>query len=94
MSTLAPEAPVAERTDPKISAALPFWRRSVAFGTGLGIAMGEHNLEAAIVRGRPSGATLIATAPGPLVVSSTKDLSHTLSQIARKKKSIVPGCIP
>ena len=62
MSTLAPEAPVAERTDPKVSEALPFWRRSLAFGTGLGIAMDERNLEAAIVRARPSRATLIATA--------------------------------
>ena len=34
----------------------------MAFGTGFGIAMGERNLEAAIVRARPSGATLIATA--------------------------------
>jgi len=62
MSTLAPEAPVVERTDPKISTALPFWRRALAFGTGLGIAIGERNLEATIVKARASGATLIATA--------------------------------
>ncbi len=32
------------------AAALPFWRRALAFGTGFGIAIGERNLEAAIVR--------------------------------------------
>jgi hypothetical protein len=40
--------------------ALPFWRRALIFGTGFGIAIGEHDLEAAIVRARPSGPTLIA----------------------------------
>lgn len=39
----------------------PFLHRALAFGTGLGIAVGERNLEAAIVRARPSGATLLAT---------------------------------
>jgi Tfp pilus assembly protein PilN len=61
MSTLAPEAPVAAATDPAISGTLPFWRRAMAFGTGFGIAIGERNLDAAIVKARPSGATPIAT---------------------------------
>jgi Tfp pilus assembly protein PilN len=58
MSTTETEIPVAAVTELR---ALPFWRRAMAFGTGLGIAIGERNLEAAIVRARPSGATLIAT---------------------------------
>jgi Tfp pilus assembly protein PilN len=57
MSTLTVEAPTARETP----SALPFWRRALAFGTGFGIAIGERNLEAAIVRARPSGATPIAT---------------------------------
>jgi Tfp pilus assembly protein PilN len=60
MSTLAPEAPVAEAATPEFGA-LPFWRRALAFGTGFGIAIGERNLEASIVRARPAGATLVAT---------------------------------
>ena len=40
--------------------AAPGWQRALVFGTGLGIAIGERNLEAAIVRARPSGATLVA----------------------------------
>jgi Tfp pilus assembly protein PilN len=43
------------------STALPLWRRATVFGTGFGIAIGERNLEAAIVKARPSGATLVAT---------------------------------
>jgi Tfp pilus assembly protein PilN len=35
-------------------------QRAFLFGTGLGIAIGEKNLEVAIVRARPSGATLLA----------------------------------
>jgi Tfp pilus assembly protein PilN len=58
MSTITAEAPAAVVTN---SAALPLWRRVRAFGTGFGIAIGERNLEAAIVRARPSGATLLAT---------------------------------
>ena len=40
------------------SASAPAWRRALVFGTGLGIAIGERNLEVAIARARPSGATL------------------------------------
>jgi hypothetical protein len=40
---------------------LPVWRRAIVFGTGFGIVIGERNLEAAIVRARPSGPTLTAT---------------------------------
>lgn len=61
MSTLAPEAPVAAAADPAASGTLPFWRRAMAFGTGFGIAIGERNLDAAIVKARPSGATPVAT---------------------------------
>ncbi|HWF10776.1 MAG TPA: PilN domain-containing protein [Bryobacteraceae bacterium] len=39
----------------------PFWRRALAFGAGLGIAIGDRHLDVAIVRARPSGATLLAT---------------------------------
>jgi Tfp pilus assembly protein PilN len=38
---------------------LPF-RRALLFGTGLGLAMGPANLEAAVVRSRPSGAVTVA----------------------------------
>jgi Tfp pilus assembly protein PilN len=38
---------------------LPF-RRVLLFGTGLGLAMGPANLEAAVVRSRPSGAVTVA----------------------------------
>ena len=47
---------------PANPAMLPAWRRAIVFGTGFGIAIGERNLEAAIVRARPSGATLTAEA--------------------------------
>src|SRR5580658_6304784 len=40
---------------------LPLRRRALAFGTGFGISIGERDIEAAIVRARPSGATPIAT---------------------------------
>ena len=59
MTAAEPNTPVSEV---KPSATLPFWRRALVFGTGFGIAIDERNLEAAIVRARPSGATLIATA--------------------------------
>jgi type II secretory pathway component PulL len=36
----------------------PVWRRALVFGTGLGIAIGERNLEIAITRARPSGASV------------------------------------
>lgn len=66
--TLSPEAAVAPTTLSETAAArkdpspLPVWRRALAFGTGFGIAIGERNLEVAIVRARPSGATPVATA--------------------------------
>jgi Tfp pilus assembly protein PilN len=41
--------------------ALPVWRRALAFGSGFGIAIGERDLEAAIVRARPGGPELLAT---------------------------------
>jgi Tfp pilus assembly protein PilN len=46
---------------PAKAAPAPAWQRALAFGTGFGIAIGERNLEAAILRARPSGATLVAT---------------------------------
>ncbi len=42
------------------ASALPAWRRATLFGTGFGIAIGDRNLDVAIVRARPSGATLVA----------------------------------
>jgi len=53
------EAPVL--TPDTAPSVLPFWRRALAFGAGFGIAIGEKNLEAAIVRARPAGATAIAS---------------------------------
>ena len=53
---------VATPTAASEAARLPLWRRAMAFGTGFGIAIGERNLEAAIVRARPSGATPVAAA--------------------------------
>jgi Tfp pilus assembly protein PilN len=41
---------------------LPGWRRAIVFGTGLGIAIGERNLDVAIVRARPSGPVILAAA--------------------------------
>lgn len=43
------------------AAVLPLWQRAIVFGTGFGIAIGERNLEAAIVRARPAGATLVSS---------------------------------
>src|ERR1700735_5052866 len=58
MSATALEmAPAKEQTP---VAAAPGWRRAIVFGTGFGIAIGERDLEAAIVRARPSGPTLVA----------------------------------
>jgi Tfp pilus assembly protein PilN len=42
-------------------ASAPAWQRALALGTGLGIAILDRNLEAAIVRARPSGAALAGT---------------------------------
>src|SRR6202789_418515 len=50
----------APASDQIIIAPSPGWRRAIVFGTGFGIAIGERNLEVAIVRARPSGATLVA----------------------------------
>ena len=61
MSTLSVDTPATPATEVKSAAALPFWRRALAFGTGFGIAIGERHLEAAIVRARPAGPALIAT---------------------------------
>ncbi len=62
MSTTAPEAVIAALPGLRTPAVLPFWRRAMVFGTGFGIAIRERDLEAAIVRARPSGPTLIRTA--------------------------------
>jgi hypothetical protein len=65
MSTAAPETAARAET-PAVSAISPdkwpAWRRATIFGTGFGIAMGERNLEAAIVRARPAGPALLAVA--------------------------------
>jgi Tfp pilus assembly protein PilN len=59
MSTVATETTPAEGP---AGALQPIWRRALAFGTGLGIAIGDRHLDVAVVRARPSGATLLATA--------------------------------
>jgi Tfp pilus assembly protein PilN len=61
MTPLATEALAAPETALTLAVRLPFWRRVMVFGSGFGIAIGERNLEAVIVRARPSGARLIAT---------------------------------
>jgi Tfp pilus assembly protein PilN len=38
----------------------PFWRKWTLFGDGLGVAIAGRNLEVAVVRIRPSGASLVA----------------------------------
>jgi hypothetical protein len=45
---------------PVKGASSSLWQRALVFGTGFGIVIGERNLEVAIVRARPSGATLVA----------------------------------
>jgi len=44
----------------KSPSTLPAWRHALLFGTGLGIAAGARDLNIALVRTRPSGATLLA----------------------------------
>ena len=63
MSNLQLDLPVdaAEELRTNLPAGLPLWRRSLAFGTGFGISIGTNSLEAAIVRARPWGPTLLAT---------------------------------
>ncbi len=48
------------RVEPAASASSG-WRRALVFGTGFGIAIGERDLEVAVARSRPSGATLVAS---------------------------------
>ncbi|MDP9054422.1 MAG: PilN domain-containing protein [Acidobacteriota bacterium] len=59
MSTAAPEMPaIIESPVSTVQNAgdlLPLWRRALVFGTGLGIAIGDRNLEIAVVSSRPSG---------------------------------------
>jgi Tfp pilus assembly protein PilN len=51
----------ATETTPQTTAPVesPSWRRMLIFGTGFGIAVGANNLEAVVVRVRPSGATVL-----------------------------------
>lgn len=44
------------------AAALPLWRRVRRFGIGFGIAVANDELEAVIVRSRPSGSTVVGSA--------------------------------
>jgi hypothetical protein len=57
VAALETEAP----SRPLYGAPAPAWQRALAFGTGLGIAILDRNIEAAIVRARPSGATSAGT---------------------------------
>ena len=41
---------------------LPLWRKARRFGTGFGIAIANGDLETVIVRSRPSGSTVVASA--------------------------------
>ncbi len=51
----------AEKTETRTEAPLQAWRRALVFGSGLGIAIGERDLEVAIVRSRPAGPTQATT---------------------------------
>jgi Tfp pilus assembly protein PilN len=57
MTTMATEASAVNEavSAPAAPVALPAWRRALAFGTGFGVAIGDENLDLAIVRARPSG---------------------------------------
>lgn len=57
MSTATPEAAEDQHTigNLPVMTELPVWQRARVFGTGFGIAIGEDNLDAAIVRARPAG---------------------------------------
>lgn len=59
--TASTETAPAPTSTSSAAALQPFWRRALAFGAGLGIAIGDRHLDVAIVRARPSGATLVAT---------------------------------
>ena len=59
MSTVALETAAAVENS-RVDAVLPIWRRALVFGTGLGIAIGERNLDVAIVRSRAAGPTQFA----------------------------------
>jgi Tfp pilus assembly protein PilN len=48
--------------DASAASALPLWRRVRKFGTGFGIAIANGDLEAVIVRSRPSGSAVVASA--------------------------------
>jgi Tfp pilus assembly protein PilN len=61
MSVTEQEVDQSAPANARSQSAAPGWQRALVFGTGFGIAIGERNLEAAIVRSRPSGATLVAT---------------------------------
>ena len=56
------EAPAASSTNTSVATALPLWRRARRFGTGFGIAISNGDLEAVIVRSRPSGSLLAVSA--------------------------------
>jgi Tfp pilus assembly protein PilN len=55
-------AAVSARTDAAAASALPLWRRVRKFGTGFGIAIANGDLETVIVRSRPSGSVVAASA--------------------------------
>jgi hypothetical protein len=52
--------PLARGVAPLLADA-PWWRRAILFGTGVAIAAGEKDLDAAIVRSRPGGSHLVAS---------------------------------
>jgi Tfp pilus assembly protein PilN len=61
MSSVATEIVAPVESD-KAAVTLPVWRRALVFGTGLGIAIGERNLDVAVVRARAAGPTHCAVA--------------------------------
>ena len=59
MSTTTPEATTAATpaSMPIAPGQLPVWHKALAIGTGFGVAIGEENLEIAVVKARPAGPT-------------------------------------
>src|SRR5215469_13848126 len=56
----APEAAATATLAERPAQPQPFWRKWTLFGDGLGVAIAGRNLEVAVVRIRPSGASLVA----------------------------------
>ena len=59
-AAVVPREPAAPPADARLAES-PWWRRALLFGTGVGIAISDKDLEVAIVRSRPAGSRLAAS---------------------------------